>query len=87
MTDGDITENYSANAELWSKEYIYKTILTSKLRGHNSGGSRKTEERACSLSEDWSWAKIMAFAMRLCLLEMSEAILIKSHQHDCLTMS
>lgn len=84
MTNEDITEKYNANAKLWSNCLVYKTILTSKLRRHKSGGSGKTEGRACSMSEDWRWAKIIEFAIRLCHLEISEAILTNSDQHDCL---
>lgn len=75
------TENHNQSVcrvvQLSTKRYIYKTLP--HLRSGN------TEEK--SGQKDPKSQRIKHFAVKLGLLVTSEAILGKSHQHDCPNMS
>lgn len=60
-----------------SSGFIYETIPAPKARGI----LQKIEQKDCKIQG------IRECAVRVCLLVMSEATPIKSHQHGCLIMS
>lgn len=77
-TDRNHTTNH--NTELWSPvltDTSTKQLLYLRLSDH----CRKQDGKILSARELWE------LLVRLCLLEMSARIPMKSHQHDFLTMT
>lgn len=58
---------------------------TKQLMEHCERGNKKTEEKKKQKEKKEQRAK--EFAVKLCLLELSEDTSIKSDQHDCLKMT
>ena len=75
-----ITENLNQSecrvVEPSPKDAFTVQLLHLRLKDHCRRGDRKIVR-----------SKGQEFAVRLCLLIMTEATSIKSHQHDCLSMS
>ena len=63
--------------EFSPNRYIYNLTPTPKAQG----SLKKRRQKDCKSRKN------LEFCVRLCLLGMSEATPIKSHQHNCLNMS
>lgn len=78
---GTMTKNHNQSkcrvVVLSPSKYIYNTLPHLSLREYFEGGDRKNVKSQI----------IREFAVRLCLLVMSTATPIKSHQHDGLNVN
>jgi hypothetical protein len=77
----NITEKNTTNenAELWSPAQLYNYNTIPEPRAQELFWKMRKKDCKSQRTRD--------FAVRRCLLAMSEALLIKSHQYGCLHMS